>query len=249
MRDVRLWAERAAGLPVRAAAGALLGFAPSSLRESIHFEARSALGRLLQPKIPLRKDGPNYLNLGCGPLPLTGFINVDSHMSSVAQYRTDLRQPLQAPDRSIDGIFSEHTFEHLSYAEAARLLGECLRVMKPRAVIRIVVPDLSRMIRAYVEGDAAWFAEWERLMLREHSDASRRDRRFTQPMEAISFLTQEYGHVSCWDHPTLHQYLRDAGFEAPSSCEVGKGRDPALVGDSREPARTFISAYVEAIRP
>lgn len=44
-------------------------------------------------------------------------------------------------DHTFAFVFSEHFFEHLFLDEAIALLGECHRVMKPGAVIRICVPD------------------------------------------------------------------------------------------------------------
>jgi predicted SAM-dependent methyltransferase len=44
-------------------------------------------------------------------------------------------------DNSVCYIFSEHFFEHLFHDEAVCLLNECWRILKPRGVIRIVVPD------------------------------------------------------------------------------------------------------------
>lgn len=44
-------------------------------------------------------------------------------------------------DGRFDFIFSEHFFEHLFLDEAIALFRECVRIMKPGAVIRTSVPD------------------------------------------------------------------------------------------------------------
>ena len=42
----------------------------------------------------------------------------------------DLRYPFKIESTSIDGIFSEHTFEHLSHEEVDNALSECYRILK-----------------------------------------------------------------------------------------------------------------------
>lgn len=58
---------------------------------------------------------------------------------SVWVYEKDDR--LDFADNSFTFIFSEHFFEHLFFDEAAALLRECERVLKPGGIIRTVVPD------------------------------------------------------------------------------------------------------------
>ena len=47
----------------------------------------------------------------------------------------------------------------LSSAQALALLRECMRVLRPRGVVRIVTPDLAEIITAYGGDDATQFAE------------------------------------------------------------------------------------------
>ena len=55
------------------------------------------------------------LNLGCGPNLKKGFINID--LSKKANLRLDLRKPLPFKGNTVDYIYSEHFFEHLSYTD------------------------------------------------------------------------------------------------------------------------------------
>ena len=48
----------------------------------------------------------------------------------------DARKKLPFADNSIDFIYSSHFIEHLSKAEAEKLLWECLRVLKRKGVRR-----------------------------------------------------------------------------------------------------------------
>lgn len=228
------------------AIGKLLPFLPEPATGMIRFEVVSLLGRLLQRPFRSRPASPRYVNLGCGDQLLDGFLNIDFFTTAGIDYGADLRYPLRVESDLFDGVFSEHTFEHLTYAEGAALLGECHRILKPGALIRIVVPDLSLFIRKYCAGDKGWFAAWERLMFTSSTDATRANRLLSTPMEAISFVTQEYGHLSSWDFETLAAYLERCGF-----CDVTRwgfrlGADPALLADLDAEDRKFVSIYLEA---
>jgi predicted SAM-dependent methyltransferase len=62
---------------------------------------------------------------------------------------------LQFDDNSFDFIYSEHFFEHLFADEAIALLAECHRILKPKGVIRIVVPDAD--LRTYAQPEPIGF--------------------------------------------------------------------------------------------
>ena len=76
----------------------------------------------------------------------------------------------------------------------------------------------------------------------------RSKRRLRSPMEAISFVTQEYGHVSCWDFETLKELLQKAGFSEIQKTEFRVGRNKTLLIDRDLESRRLVSLYVEAIK-
>ena len=50
--------------------------------------------------------------------------------------------------------------EHLSKKSANKFLKECLRILSPRGILRIVVPDLRKLVDSYIKnGDADFFLE------------------------------------------------------------------------------------------
>jgi len=209
--------------------------------QPLAFELRVAIGRLRQR--PFR-PGPDqkYLNLGSGNDHFPGFVGVDL-FGSGAELELDLRRPLPIDDGVISGIFSEHAFEHLSYATAAHVLSESYRVLAAGGSIRIVVPDVSIFIDRYTRGDGEWFSEWEKQVLVP------RGRRLPTKMAAISFVTQEYGHTSCWDFETMKHYLEEAGFVDVQKVGFRTGRAKELLVDSDYPDRTMLSLYVESRKP
>ncbi len=50
----------------------------------------------------------------------------------------------------MDAVYHSHLLEHLRADEARAFLGECWRVLKPGGVLRIAVPDLEGIARAYL---------------------------------------------------------------------------------------------------
>lgn len=228
------------------AIGKLLFFLPGPTQGTVAFEIVSRLGRLLQRPPPGGPDAPRYLNLGCGDQILAGFLNLDFFTTPKIDYGADLRYPLALESNAFDGVFSEHTVEHLTYAESAALLRECHRILKPGGLLRIVVPDLALFIRHYSAGDQQWFAAWERLMFSGSTDPARARRLLSTPLEAISFVTQEYGHLSAWDFETLAVYAGRCGFSEITRQAFRQGALPALLVDLDAEDRKFVSLYLEA---
>jgi len=220
----------------------LLRAFPESVRGPLVFEMKSFVGRLRAKRLRVRSSQVNYMNLGSGRDRLDGFIAVDFFSRDV-DFGVDLRYALPIDDAVFDGIFTEHTLEHLSYAQVAPVLAECCRILKPGGTIRIVVPDLSIFVERYASRDYSWFHDWEREVLVP------RGRSMISRMEALSFETQEYGHRSAWDFETLKVFLARAGFMDVCKCSFRQGRDTRLLQDKDAVDRTMVSLYVEASKP
>ena len=75
---------------------------------------------------------------------------MDQFASSEEVQVHDLRTPLPFFDNYADAIYCSHFLEHLDTGSAAKFLGECLRCLKPKGMLRIVVPDFERMARDYL---------------------------------------------------------------------------------------------------
>jgi SAM-dependent methyltransferase len=100
------------------------------------------------------------VHIGCGGHELPGWINVDNHPAPLA---IDLDWGLPLPSGSARYVFLAHLLEHLFHpVQSSRLLAEIRRVLAPGGVVRIVVPDIEKYLRAYVDGDDAFFAERRR---------------------------------------------------------------------------------------
>jgi predicted SAM-dependent methyltransferase len=235
-------ATRWATAPFRYTFSTLLRALPETIRGPITFETRSFLGRLFARRLRVNALQRNYMNLGSADDRIPGYVAVDFFSPNVG-YGADLRYPLLIDDAVFDGIFTEHTLEHLNYVEVTRILGECQRILKPRGIIRVVVPDLSIFVEHYVSKNESWFREWEREVLHP------RGRSMISRMEALSFVTQEYGHRSAWDFETMETFLIRAGFTEIQKCAFREGNDPPLLQDKDTLDRKMLSLYVEARKP
>ena len=93
---------------------------------------------------------PRLLNLGCGQCKRSGWINIDFQSSSPDVLAYDLRLGIPFADATFDIVYHSHVLEHFSRAQGAFFIKECFRVLKPGGLLRVVVPDLENITRAYI---------------------------------------------------------------------------------------------------
>ena len=90
------------------------------------------------------------LHLGCGKTLLPGFINIDIDACSGADRLMDIRD-LEFGDASVDLIYASHVLEHFGRHEVNLVLKEWARVLKPGGMLRVAVPDFSKIATYYLE--------------------------------------------------------------------------------------------------
>ena len=102
------------------------------------------------------------VNLGCGGnWKAEGWFGLDMHATSfiwqVGAEKTyldiDVKKGLPFADQSVDVVFSSHTLEHFTHAEAVVLLAEIYRVMKVGAPLCLVVPDMDIYVDKLIKRD------------------------------------------------------------------------------------------------
>jgi predicted SAM-dependent methyltransferase len=116
---------------------------------------------------------------------------LEMQVSSPAGYRSfhyKLGDRLPFEDSLFTFAYSEHFLEHLFLDEAWALLKECFRVLKPRACLRIAVPDAD--LRTYLDPEPAGFTTGDARWL--HPDK----------------------HKTRWSIYSLGCVLRECGFAA-----------------------------------
>jgi len=192
----------------------------------------NSLGSTLYPKPPPATS--RLLNLGCGAVKYDGFVNADCYnffailkgMHKSPDWMLDATRPWHCKDDYWHGIFCEHMLEHLRYADVTLCLKEAYRTLGPGGFLRLVVPDIDVYVRLYRNEVAP-----------EHAA------RFPSGPEAISDMTQNWGHVSVWNARLLRQLLEEIGLTEVREVSFGVGSVPLLIQDS--PHRAWESCYVE----
>lgn len=213
-----------------------------SARQVLAFEVKSWIGRHFKKNKPIgTKEQFHYLNLGCGDNYKEGYINADffyhfkfwKKSIKKQEWQLDLRYPLNCNDNYFDGIFSEHTLEHIYPDDAKKLLQELYRVLKVGGRVRITVPDLGKYIHFYNNYDNK--SNFESF----HSN-------YSSKCSAIRNMTQNYFHLSAWDFDELSTVLSHAGFSEIKKKSFSQTDDPKLNLDL--PEREWETLYVEAIK-
>jgi SAM-dependent methyltransferase len=93
------------------------------------------------------------LNLGCGHIPMEGYLNVDRRALPGVDIVAEV-DALPFESGELDEIFSAHLLEHFPQEQLHReLLPYWIKLLKPGGEFRAVVPDADSMIKAYVKGD------------------------------------------------------------------------------------------------
>lgn len=123
-----------------------------------------------------------YVNLGCGARYHPDWVNIDIAPLGPGVIAHDLSRGVPLADASADVVYHSHVLEHLRRDDAAAFMRECARVLRPGGIIRVAVPDLERICRAYLEkmeaalgGDAGAAADYDWMML-ELLDQTTRER-------------------------------------------------------------------------
>lgn len=119
------------------------------------------------------------LNLGCGPSGIDGWLNFDwgvlPFLSKFLVIRkwlvrfnilssnydvawpqiklVDIIKGLPLDDKLVDYIYCSHVLEHFEKYETMSILYDCQRVLKKNGVMRIVLPDLKKIVTSYKNAD------------------------------------------------------------------------------------------------
>lgn len=114
----------------------------------------------------------NYLNCGCGKNFDPNWINIDKHSNDKRVIVYDLNVGIPFGDNYFNVVYHSHVLEHFEQNDAVLFIKECFRVLKPKGILRIVVPDLQRIAEIYLFalkqaslGSEEWIENYEWIML------------------------------------------------------------------------------------
>jgi predicted SAM-dependent methyltransferase len=85
--------------------------------------------------------------LSIGWVTKDALVHVVNYPSDLDIRRRDVTKGLPFNDASVGYIYTSHMLEHLHKDDAIFVLKECYRVLKPKGVLRVLVPDLKIYVK------------------------------------------------------------------------------------------------------
>ena len=95
------------------------------------------------------QEGRRNLHLGCGLINHPDYINVDIFPAPHVHYVRKIDNLKPFADNTIDLVYASHCLEHFSYRKTGHVLEEWFRVLKPRGILRVSVPDFDLLVEIY----------------------------------------------------------------------------------------------------
>lgn len=177
----------------------------------------------------------SLLNVGCGPYSRPNFINLDYGWEPQIDICWDIsKKPYPLLDNSLEGIFTEHCLEHISFDSCLFNLKEFYRLLKPGGTVRIIVPDGEIYCDLYNRRKAG------PAIILPYGEKEETG------MISINRIFRSHGHLFIYDYETFELQLKKAGFTKIQKTGFGKGNDERLLIDRLE--RKVESLYVEAVK-
>lgn len=158
-------------------------------------------------------------------IPLIGTLlrrQLNTNFPANVQYG-DIIRGLPVGDQSCDGLYCSHTLEHLSLNDLRVALKNSFKILKPGAPFRLVVPDLEQMARGYLQsleaGQSSASIKFIRNMIFGLEERPRGLKGF------ISSYMGNANHLWMWDHSSLAEELKNAGFTQIRRCSYNDSPD------------------------
>jgi len=152
----------------------------------------------------------------------------------------DATKQIPLPDNSVEVLYACHMVEHLCQDDLNRFFKEAMRILVPNGTIRVVVPDLRKLVDQYLlDGDGNKFVESTLL---------------THPkpktiVDKIKFLiVGDRHHQWMYDGPSMAVLLSTVGFMKPRILPAGATGIPDP-GELNLKERADESVYLEALSP
>jgi len=211
------------------------------------------------------------LNLGCGSVRPERWINTDSSLNANIQKIPLVGKPIAKlfnpveydssnfrymnlnkrwgfADNSVDVVYASHLFEHLSLKSAALFMKESYRCLKPGGVIRIVVPDLYKISKKYIQdyesgnADASEFIMWAINM---HREGQYGNAGFIKKM-ILEIQGYPHQHKFMYDEKSMMKLFELNAFKNMLSLEYGKSELIESIKDVEGTKESYLSIYIEA---
>ena len=110
----------------------------------------------------------------------------------------------------ISSLYSEHFFEHLSYTDttAIRCLQNYYQILKIDGKLRLVIPDMEKVFKSYVERDLQHF---KTTRIEEKIPQSKK---YASIIDYVNYGIYQFGeHKYCYDFEKIKLLLESIGFK------------------------------------
>jgi len=195
------------------------------------------------------------LNLGASPIwNKEGWHTLDHKLKESTDFAiAGDASNILLPDESCDIVFCSHIFEHIPHISLPVVLSEINRILTVNGVLRILTPDLSRIAKAYVEQDNAFFS-----LLKQEDESIRTDLGFggmmmnfiVSPGQDTALFDRNlnqfiagYAHLYSYDYQMLSILLEALGYSSKQvafcDSEVSELRQPLHVIGLEEKWQNF----------
>ncbi|MCJ7634810.1 methyltransferase domain-containing protein [Candidatus Bathyarchaeota archaeon] len=147
--------------------------------------------------------------------------------------RLDVRNGIPYKNNSVDLVLCSHLIEHLSRDEGDAFLKECYRVLKPKGILRLVIPDTRLLIGKYLDGS---------IMDYRHINVG--VEKAPDTAEALFHLLIA-GHQTMYDLPSLTAKLKKNGDWKIQKMTAFESQSEAIRKQT-VPNFCTLSCYIEA---
>lgn len=152
----------------------------------------------------------------------------------------DATKHIPLSDNSVDVVYTSHMVEHLSKQQAISFFKESQRVLVPGGILRIVVPDISKLIQEYHKTKDA------DLLVQRLLFVDGKEKKFFERLQYLIWGNRL--HQWMYDGSSLKQLLLLANFQDVIVLDAGQTNikcDEHL----NLYERSEDSVYVEAMNP
>jgi len=162
-------------------------------------------------------------------------------------------EKLPLKDQSVSCVYGSHVFEHMPIFVTPLVFKECYRVLINGGFFRLVLPDVIKSIKEFLNGNENYHLFKLRRNRAKNSynldytifECLRED--FLSVSE--SYNVRELGHQNAWDFETIKKDLNRAGFNDIQQMAFKKTNCPEFSFEGTYKATANDSArslYVEA---
>lgn len=203
----------------------------TKVKQAYSWYLRTCVGGAQKP----RRHDLKLLHVGCGSNIYGGFINLDYTWQPGVDICCDITKGIPLATGSMNGVYTEHCLEHISFGDCSAVLREFRRLLTPGGMLRVVVPDAELFVELYCQarnGAPVSFPYTQRFP------------NFTAMMH-INRIFRDHGHLYAYDFETMKRHLESAGFSQVARVSFREGGRAELLIDSEY--RACESMYIEAI--